>query len=81
MADPVGLAPTANRLGEWRRNTLTFYQLEIGNPAAPASGVIVAVALEVEPVPTALVAVTVQVYAVSLVNPLIVMGELVLVPV
>ena len=42
---------------------------------------ILAVALEAALVPIALVAMTVQVYAVSLVSPVIVMGESVLVPV
>ena len=58
---------------------VAWYNSQIGNPVAPFSGVMLAVALEAEPVPTALVAVTVQVYAVSLVSPLIVMGESVLV--
>ena len=53
----------------------------MGNRVAPSSGVILEVALESALVPMALVAVTVQVYAVSLVSPLIVMGESVLVPV
>ena len=59
---------------------VAWYNSQIGNPVAPISGVILAVTLEAEPVPIALVAVTMQVYAVSLVSPLIVMGESVLVP-
>ena len=47
------------------------YRSHIGNPAATSSsGVILAVALEAALVPMALVAVTVQVYAVPLVSPL-----------
>lgn len=59
---------------------VAWYSSQIGNPVAALSGVILAEALEAEPVPIALVAVTMQVYAVSLVSPLIVMGESVLVP-
>ena len=60
---------------------VAWYNSQIGKADVLPSGVILAVALEAEPVPIALVAVTMQVYAVSLVRPLIVMGESVLVPV
>ena len=60
---------------------LAWYKSHIGSPDALSSGVIVAVASEAPLVPIAFVAVTVQVYAVSLVKPETVMGESVLVPV
>ena len=48
----------------------------MGRPVAAASGVIGAVAAEAELVPTEFVAVTVQMYATSLVNPeTVIVGE------
>ena len=53
----------------------------MGRPVEEASGVIGSVAVEAELVPTEFVAVTVQVWATSLVNPETVIGDEVLVPV
>ncbi len=53
----------------------------VGAPGAVASGVAELEGVEAGPVPTALVAVTVKVYAVPLVRPLTVIGLVVPVPV
>jgi hypothetical protein len=54
---------------------LTVALIPVGVPGAVAAGVTEDEALEVVPVPTALVAVTVKVYAVPLVRPVTVIGE------
>ena len=54
---------------------LTVALIPVGVPGVVAAGVTEDEALEVVPVPTALVAVTVKVYAVPLVRPVTVIGE------
>ena len=54
---------------------LTVALIPVGVPGAVAAGVTEDEALEVVPVPTALVATTVKVYAVPLVRPVTVIGE------